>query len=274
MKNTVLTLCAACIIGCNTPINLAVPEAFKQQATLYHVNGARGNQMSFANYTTSKIKRGIHLTYPGWGGRGFVLENLLLSQLGLEISEAVQKEKARFRYTFTDGKNSVELYADEKRVTTNLELSAASTDRLFGSINQVERYEYVFSALISDDTTQSSRPWELVMTNISDRHAKQGKNPFGAASQEDSGIATNGSDTIFIRALNLKKTETAGGKTAQLPFKVLSGYELSTSGGVIAIVDMINLNIWLYNELDAMEKLRVGAMATAIFARKVHDAKW
>jgi hypothetical protein len=54
----------------------------------------------------------------------------------------------------------------------------------------------------------------------------------------------------------------------------MSGYELSTSGGVIAIVDMIDRNVWFYNELDPAEKLNVAAIATAILARKVHDVKW
>jgi hypothetical protein len=37
---------------------------------------------------------------------------------------------------------------------------------------------------------------------------------------------------------------------------------------------MIDRNIWFYNELDSTEKLTIGAIATAIFARRVHDEKW
>lgn len=80
MKNTVLIIAFACLTGC-TSIRLAIPDTFRQQATMLHVKGARGNKMSFGQFTTSRIKRGIHLSYPGWGGRGFFLENLLWNKV-------------------------------------------------------------------------------------------------------------------------------------------------------------------------------------------------
>jgi len=112
------------------------------------------------------------------------------------------------------------------------------------------------------------------MTNIYDRHAEKDKNIFAHLKQEDDGLVTNGTDTIFIKSLTLKQTELNNGKTGQLPFKVLSGYELSTNDGVIAVIDLIERNIWFYNELDDREKLNISAIATAIFARTIHDAKW
>lgn len=274
MKSILPALGIVCLMSCNTTIQLSIPEAFKQQATMQHVSGARGNQMSFANFSTSKIKRGIHLKYPGWGGRGFFLENLLWNQAGIQKVETVGKEKAKFRYMLTDGKNDVAVYADEKELTRTVDFEGINGTKIFNPFEVLQEHKYVFSALISTDTTQESKNWELLMTNIYDRAAEHDNNPFTFIKQEDSGLATNGSDTIFINPLSIKKTTSPDGRTGQLPFKMLSGYELSTSGGVVAIIDMINRDIWFYNELDGAEKLNIAAIGTAIFARKVHDAKW
>jgi len=254
-------------------MKLAVPDAFKQQATMHHVNGARGNKMSFANFTTSKIKRGVHVSYPGWG-RGFFLENLVLHRIGIDKLETVENEKARFRYSLSDGKNTVDIYAKEKQVTRKHEYSTVNYSGIFSSFEKLEQYDYVFSAVISSDSSRQSQDWELVMTNLYDRKAQHDNNPFTFISQEDKGLATNGQDTIFVKPLSIRNTETSNGKPGRLPIKLMSGYELSTSGGVIGIVDMIDRNVWFYNELDNTEKLHVTAIATALFARKVHDVKW
>ncbi len=274
MKNIVMIMMGAMgLVGCGSSIKLTIPETFRQQATMQHVNGARGNRMSFSNFTTSKIKRGIHVVYPGWG-RGFILENLLWNQIGIQKSETVRKEKAKFRYAITDGKNMVEVYAHENEVTKKHEYEIVNEKNPFPGLDILQQYKYVFSAFIRVDTAQESRHWELLMTNIYDREAENDKNPFTYIRKEDNGLATNGIDTIYIKALSIQKTESPDGKIRRLPVKLLSGYELSTPGGVIAIIDMINRNIWFYNELDPAEKLNVSAIATAIFARKVRNAQW
>ncbi len=256
-------------------MKLAVPDAFKQQATMHHVTGARGNRMSFANFKTSKIKRGVHVIYPNWGrGHGFFLENLVLHRMGIEKTETVENEKTRFRYSLSDGKNQVDIYANEMQVTVKHEYNTTNYSGIFSSFEKLQHYDYIFSAVISSDSTQHSRNWELVMTNLYDRQAQHDNNPFTFISQEDNGLATNGQDTIFVKPLSIRNTENANGKPGKLLFKVMSGYELSTSGGVIGIIDMIDRNVWFYNELDNTEKLHVTAIATALFARKVHDVKW
>jgi len=262
------------LTGCGTSIKLAVPEKFKEQATMQHVDGARSNRMSFAGYTTSKIKRGIHMKYPGWGGRGYFLENLLWSQVGISKTGVVEKEKAGFRYALTDGRNVAEIFATEKQVTETDDYELTKGGGIFNGFEVLQHYEYIFSALISMDTTQESKTWELMMTNLYDRKALHDKNPFAYVKPEDKGLATNGTDTIHIKPLSLQKTELSNGKTGQLPFKLMSGYELSIDGGVVAIVDMIDRNIWFYNELSAGDKLSISAIATALFARRVHDVKW
>jgi len=147
MKNTVIMIGVVLLAGCGPSIKLAVPERFKQEATMQHVNGARGNKMSFANFTTSKIKRGAHITSPGWGRR-FFLENMLWNQVGIQKSEVVEKETAQFRYALTDGKNKVEVFAAEEEFTKALEYEAFNSKSIFNKIGQLQQYAYIFSAII------------------------------------------------------------------------------------------------------------------------------
>jgi len=240
---------------------------------MQHVDGARGNKMSFAHFTTSRIKRGMHVTSSGWG-RDFFLENLLLNQIGIQKNETVTQEKARFRYTLTDGKNSAEVYANERQLTVGTEYQAFNSESIFNTFGKLDQYTYIFSAIIVTDTTQAGRYWELLMTNFFDRKRESAERTGTFFKQGAYGLATNGKDTIIIKPVIIKNTVLSNGKTAQMPFKILSGYELSIDDAVIAIVDMIDRNIWFYNELEPAERLNVGAIATAIFARRVHDEKW
>lgn len=216
----------------------------------------------------------MHLTYPGGGGPSFFWENLVLNRLGVQKDESTMKEKAKFRYTLSDGKNQVMVFAHEQAVTTHLEYQMLRREGFLSSYEQLQRYNYLFSAIISNNSTPNSKDWVLQMTNIYDREAEQDTNPFAHHKLGDNGLATNGTDTIFIKPVSIEKTVLPNGKEGVMPFKLLSGYELSTPDGVIAIVDMIDRNIWFYNELNAAEKLNISAIATAIFARKVHDEKW
>jgi len=275
MQNIVLLLVVTSLISCSSSnsIKLAVPEAFKQQATMLHVTGARGNKMSFDNFATSKIKRGIHVSYPGWN-RGFFLDNLLLNQVGIQKNEIVRKEKAKFRFTLSDGKNEVEVYADEKELTRKLEYKLVGGTGILSDFQQLQQYQYIFSAAISGDTMHGGKNWELMMSNIYDRRKDTVNSLFTLVKFDDNGLATNGTDTIFIKGLTPKKTEMPNGKTGWLPVKLLSGYELSTADGVVAIIDLIDHNIWFYNELERADKLMIAAISTALFARRVKDAKW
>ncbi len=262
------------IISCGNTLRLAVPEVFKQQAAMYHVNGARGNKMSFANFHTSKIKRGIHVSYPGWN-RGFFLENLLLNMAGVQKNEIVRKEKAKFRYTLLDGKTEVEIYGEEKEIKRTIEYKLLNNDKnIFNSYRRLQNYSYVFSAIIKNPHLENDNPWELVMTNVYDKKKENDQKLFKILRPDDNGMATNGIDTLYIKAVSLRDTESPNGKSGKLPVKMLSGYELSTTGGVVAIIDLIDRNIWFYNELDEGERLNISAISTALFARKVNDTKW
>jgi hypothetical protein len=273
LKNAILIIGVGCLPGCSASMKLAVPEKFKEQATMEHVDGTKGNKMSFTNFTTSRIKRGWHET-TSEAGRDFFLQNMLLNRIGIQKDETVTQEKGRFHYTLTDGKNHTEVYADEKQLTVGLGYEAFKSNSIFNKVGKLEQYTYIFSAIIRTDEAPESKNWELLMTNYYDAKTGNDTSSFTYFKQGAYGLATNGDDTIIIKPLIIKNTILSNGKTVQMPFKILSGYELSIDGDVIAIVDMIGRNIWFYNELDSADKLHASAIATAIFARRVHDEQW
>ncbi|MFB6457792.1 hypothetical protein ACE38W_21155 [Chitinophaga sp. Hz27] len=266
---------AASLVSCGTSMKLAIPAAFKEQATMEHVNGARGNKMQVSGITTSKIKRGIHISSPARGRtRNFFLENLFLNQVGVQVSETMQQEKAKFRYSISDGHSVLNVFAHERELNRKVEYEATKPRDILNGFEMLQYHSYVFSAIITPENENGINHWELLLSNIYDREAQHDNNPFAYARQEDSGIATDGSDTIYLKPLSIKKTALSNGKEGKLPFKLFSGYELSTKDGVVAIIDLIDRNIWFYKELDASERLNISAIGTAIFARKVKDAKW
>lgn len=254
-------------------MKLSVPQAFKDQATAVHVNGSRSRNISFANFSTSKIRRGMHVKYPGWG-RGFFLENIVLNHFGLKKEEHVEKEKDRFRYTLSDGKQSIQVFGKEQKITRSIEYSLLGGKGLLSSYERLQQYSYIFSALMTTDTAKGAVVWELVMTNFYDRRTDTVNSLFTFIRPDDNGLATNSRDTVFIRPVSTKKAERPDGREGKLLFKVLVGYELSTPDGVVAIVDMVHKDIWFYNELDAGERLTMAAIATALYARRVNDFQW
>jgi hypothetical protein len=271
MKNITKLICIILLASCGNSIKLAVPTVFKEQATMLHVSGARGNKMSFGDYKSSKIKRGMHLTYPGWG-RGFFLENLLLNQIGIQKTQHVQKEKAQFRYSLTDGRNNLDIFGKEREITRSLEYKISNVPSILSGFERIQDHQYIFSAVIKTGTDE--RTWELIMSNVYDRKKDTSNKFFTVIRPDDDGMATNGKDSIFIKPISLKNTESANGKQGRLLVKMLSGYELSTRDGVIAVIDAIDRNIWFYNELSDADKLLVAGISTALFARKVNDTKW
>ncbi len=273
MRIVFFLCCMMGIVSCNNVVTkLSVPAVFKEQATELHIKGAKKNKIEFGSFTSSKIKRGMHMSYPGWS-RGFLLENLLLNQLGIQKNERVKKEKANFRFSISDGKNQAQVFGKETELTRSLEYKIMDSKSIFSKYERLQEYRYVFSALISADTL-SGKTWELLMTNIYERKNDTENKLFTIVRPDDNGLATNGTDTLYIKAVMLKDTEGPNGKKGKFPIKMLGGYELSTSDGVVAIIDIVGSNLWFYNELEAAEKLPIAAIATAIFARRVNDIVW
>lgn len=274
MKTTIFIIAILLLLGsCKTTLKLSVPQVFKEQATQQHVDGARKRLMTFENFATTKIKRGVHVSYPGWN-RGFFLENILLNSIGLQKNEHVIKEKDKFRYTIADGKNKMEVFGKERKLTKSIEYKLLEGTGIFNSFSLLQESRYIFSALLVPDSAKDAKSWELLMSNIYERRNDPEKRLFPIIRPDDDGLATNGTDTIYIKPISVKESEGPNGKKGRLLIKMLSGYELSTKDGVVAIIDLVARDIWFYNELEQTDKLIIAAITTAIFARRVNDNKW
>jgi hypothetical protein len=227
--------------------------------------------MSLAGYKTSRIHRGMHVI----GGSGlFIPENILLNKVGLQKDVTVITERARFRYTLFDGDRSLEIYGQEKSSKRSTEFSIVHSASPLSSYQRPEESKYIFSSVIKIDTGTNGSNWELVMSNFWERETDPVKSIFTFIPRDDYGYASNGADSIFIHPISLRNTESANGRQGKLPFKMLSGYELSTNEGVIAIIDLIHADVWVYNELDSKDRLMVAGITTALFARKVNETQW
>lgn len=271
MKILFIVFIYTCLVACSHKINFAVPTVFKEQANTLPVSGSKKNKMNFGEFSTSKIRRGVHVNYGG-PSRAFFLENLLLNEIGLKKLDVIEKEKANFSFTLSDGKLTTEVIAKEKEVKKSIGVKVLGQRGIFSEYRRLKEYNYLFSALITANNGATN--WQLIMTNIYDRKLDTVNSLFTLIRQYDDGLVTNGKDTIYIKALMLKETESPNGKKGKMPFEMLGGYELSTTDGVIGIVDIIGANVWFYNELNASERLNIAAIATAILARRVNNSAW
>ncbi|WP_343674185.1 hypothetical protein [Chitinophaga sp.] len=267
-------MAVTCLVAGCASLKMTIPDAFTQQATKQHVKGAKRNRMSLDQFTISRVKRGITIIYPPGWGRAYYLENLFLNQLGISMDGVVENQKGKFHYSIADANNRLEVYAHEMSIKEETQYTLFTSNSIFNNFSELQNYYYIFTAVIGGDSTKVGKDWQMILTNVYDRKASGDHNPFTFINTGDNGMATNGTDTIFIKPIDVKQRITKDGQTKDLPFKLLAGYELSTSGGVIAVMDLIKKDVWFYNELDASERLVVGAISTAIFARRVHDQGW
>ena len=54
---------------------------------------------------------------------------------------------------------------------------------------------------------------------------------------------------------------------------MLSGYELQWNGSVVAIIDILDNSIWMYNELEPSDKLVLSSIASAILLKRMQDVE-
>jgi hypothetical protein len=273
IKNRISLLLLLAAASCKPVVKLSVPEVFAKQATAFHVQGSHKNKMTVGPYSTSRIKRGINIGTPTKERHPF-FDNLVLNMAGIEKKENTVNEKAKFRYALFNANNKIEVYGQEKKVTRSTSYSMVKNNSFINGIEQVDHNSYVFSAIIKADSLPNPPNWELLMTNLYDRDQDTAHTLFPLIRPEEMGVATNGTDSIFIKSISLQHTTGKDGKERKLPFKMLSGYELSTPDGVVAIIDLFNSDVWLYNELEEKERLILTGITTALLARKVNNTKW
>jgi hypothetical protein len=91
---------------------------------------------------------------------------------------------------------------------------------------------------------------------------------------EEEGYATNGKDNIAIRPLRIDNVTTKSGKqTKVIGGKMLSGYELQWDGGVVAIIDILDNNVWIYNDLEPSERFILSSISSAILLKRMQDVE-
>jgi hypothetical protein len=263
---------AAFLLSCGNSVKLTIPTAFTDQAIQMKVAGAHSKTMSFGNYKTSKIKRGWQ-TRGGRHGKRYFWENLLLNRVGVRKTEIITKEKDKFRYTLTDGIHTAEIFSQESEVRKNLNFTIGNGGGFFEKINRLQYYNYFFASTIFTGDS-AHQQWDMILSNTYDRKEDTTNKLFTIIRDTNSGVATNGIDSIFIRPLNIRKTESPNGKQGKLPFELLAGYELIIDGGVSAVIDNTEKSIWFYKELDDDTRLILAAISTSILAKRIKDVKW
>lgn len=260
-----------------TAAKLSVPDKFTSQATKMSVKGINGWQvnqhLSFGPYTTSKIKRGWDFTasvqYTKFRIRP---EEALLKVFDINTDNGTNYQRGKFQYTLQDANLVSEIYATEK--FKEKQLVYKSNNPFIGNASKTNRYEYAFTAAIVPLTAKNDEPWSLVLVNKYDIKNDTARKLFDRPYIEEEGYATNGKENIAIRPLRIENVTTKSGKqTKVFGGKMLSGYELQWDGGVVGIIDILDNNIWLYNDLEPSEKLILSSIASAIMLKRMQDVE-
>ena len=275
--NRHLYFIAIVLLSSCTAARLEVPQQFSSQATQLPVKGINGWQigqkLSFGNYTTSTIKRGWDFTASlQWSRFRIRPEEALLKVFDIHTDNNSNWQRSRFQYTLQEGANVAEIYATEK--FNEKQLVYKSNNPWIGNASKTNRYEYAFTAAIVPLTTEGEAPWSLVLVNKYDAANDTARKLFDRPYVEEEGYVTNGKENIAIRPLRIEKVTTAKGKdTKVLGGKMLSGYELQWDGGTVAIIDILDNNIWLYNDLEPADKLILSSIASAILLKRMQDVE-
>ncbi len=264
-------------LGSCTAARLSVPEKFSSQATKMHVKGVNGWQinqkLSFGSYATSKIKRGWDFSSSLSHSKFFLRpEEALLKVFDINTDKDVYTQKNKFQYSIEEGNLAAEVYATEK--FQEKQLVYKSNNPWIGKASKTNKYEYAFTAAILPLAPQKADPWSLVLINKYDIKKDTARRLFDRPYVEEEGYATNGKESIAIRPLRIENLTTKSGRqTKVLGGKLLSGYELQWDGGVVGIVDILDNNIWIYNQLDPDEKLIISAISSAILLKRMQDVE-
>jgi hypothetical protein len=259
-----------------TAAKLAVPDQFRSQATGMPVKGLNGwminQQLNFGQYSTTNIKR-------GWDFTASVLytkfnikpEEALLKVFDINTDRNNNYQKNKFQYSINDGKLYAEVFATEK--FSEKQLVYKSNNPYIGNASKTNKYEYAFTASIVP-YIQKEAPWSLVLINKYDIAKDTARKLFDNPYMEEEGYATNGKENISIRPLRIDKTTTKNGTDKKVfGGNFLSGYELKWDDGVVAVIDILDNKIWMYNELKPSEKLIIAAISSSIMLKRMQDVQ-
>ena len=275
MRNLFIPVIILLLASC-TAAKLSVPEKFSSQATKMPVKGLNGwminQQLTMGNYQTSKIKRGwdfsSSLQYTKFRLRP---EEYILRVLDIDVNHQNLKQRNRFQYTIGDGQEIAEIYATEK--FSEKQLLYKSNNPWIGSASKTKKYEYAFTAAIIP-LGKNEAPWSRVLINSYDNAKDTARGLFDRPYVEEEGYATNGKDNIAIRPLRIDQVTTKNGKQTKVwGGKMLSGYELRMDDNVVAIIDLLDNTVWMFNDLQPSEKLVLSSVASAMLLKRMQDVE-
>jgi hypothetical protein len=266
-KYTYPFLIAIMIVSCSTP-KLAVPEKFMAVSDKMPIKGVNNwifnQKLSFGKYQTTKVKRGWTSTTER---NHYTIEQRLMKVFNLDNFTSISQQKNKYRYTIQDGINEAQIFCLEKM--NREELKIKTHTRLLGDISRTQNYQYSFSAGILPMKDTAAEPWQLLVYNTYERAKDTARRLFDLPYVEEEGYATNGTETITIKPVRVANMTARNGRQAQYPVKILSGYELRIDDGVIAIIDSLSNQLWIYKELDEPTRLIVASISSALLLRKL-----
>ncbi len=273
MKSIFYILCLAVVLSsCSSTPKLAVPDKFKEVSERMHLKGVNNwvfnQKLSFGKYNTTKVKRGWSFATED---QQYNLEQRLMKLYGIDHFNTVNKERNKYRFTIEDDRSELQVFCQEKMRTEAKTIRTGT--KILGDLSRTDRSEYHFTAAIlpSKDSTQS--PWELVLTNTYDRSKDTARRLFDIPKTNFEGYVTNGKEVITINPVRVASIISAKGKESKFPVKILSGYELRIDDGVIAIIDKLDNNLWIYNELEEPLRLIVAATCSALLLRQMEGTR-
>jgi len=255
------------------PYQLAIPTRFSEQATRMEVKGWNSyKQLRFGNYQTTKVKRGLFVTNSRNSRRAPVTPaDRVFRIFDVESNNVTERSKDRFRYTISNGNLLAEVLATEGSIRNMLEVKTGN--RWLGDFSQTKSYAYAFSAVIVPVTNKDTSVWQLSVYNGEHPPVDSMGRKATFRYPLELGFATNGIDTITIKQIRVSKATTPKGKETVIPFEVPGGYELRIDGGVAALINRWNHEVWIYNDLDEPTKLVLSAIASSLMLRKIKSMK-
>ena len=273
---TYISLLAIVFLASCTAVKLSVPDKFEKQSTRMQVKGINGWQvgqkLSFGNYQTSNIKRGWDFSSSISWTKFSIRPEETLAKVFFDINNQKEYQRSKFQYVIEDGNLIAEVYANEK--FSERELVYKSNNPWIGEASKTKNYNYNFSAAIVPLKGSEKEPWSLVMISKYDIKKDTARKLFDKPYVEEEGVATNGKETINIRPLRVSKVNTKSGVQMKVfGGNLLTGYELTWDGGVVAIIDILDNSIRIYNDLDASDKLILSSISSAILLKKMQDVE-
>jgi len=268
-KYIYITFIAIVFVSCSTA-KLAVPEKFANVSEKMSIKGVNSwvlnQKLSFGKYKTTKVKRGWTATTED---RFYSIEQRLMKVFNVDNFNSVIQQKNKYRYTIQDGISEAQVYCLEKM--TREEITIKTHTKLLGNLSRTTNSQYSFCAAILPMKDTSAEPWQLVIYNTYDRSKDTARKLFDLPYVEEEGYVTNGKETINIKPVRVANMTTKSGKESRFPVKILSGYELRIDDGVIAIIDSLSNQLWVYKELDEPTRLIVAAISSALLLRQLED---